>query len=133
MWLKRYLTDGGLRMTDIMSSQICQKIMWLKRYLTDNNSIWALVAKTFFSVYGVLELLARCNYDVKRLANTIPLYYKKMLEYWDEIRIKTSVNDFIWNSRNITVDNAMVFYRQMFNNGLWYIPDLFKKSVFVVI
>ena len=23
----------------------------------------------------------------------------------------------------------MVFYRQMFNNGLWYISDLFEKDV----
>ena len=28
-----------------------------------------------------------------------------------------------------TVDNAMVFYRQMFNNGPWYISDLFEKDV----
>ena len=88
-----------------------------------------MVANTFFNVQGGLELLTRCNYDVKRLANTIPLYLKKMLEYWDEIRIKTPVDDFIWNNRNITVDNAMVFYKQMFNNGLRYISDLFEKDV----
>ena len=127
--LYKNYNDGGLRMIDIMSSQKCQKIMWLKRYLTDNNSIWALVANTFCSVHEGLELLARCNYDVKRLANTIPLYYEKMLEYWGEIRIKTPVDDFIWNNRNITVDNAIVFYRQIFNNGLWYISDLFEKDV----
>ena len=64
-------------MIDIMSSQKCQKIMWLKRYLIDNNSIWVLIANTFFSVHGSLELLARNNYDAKRLTNTIHLYYKK--------------------------------------------------------
>ena len=77
MILYKNYNDGGLRMIDIMSSQKFQKIMWLKRYLTDSNSIWALIANTSFSVHGGLELLARYNYDAKRIANIIPLYYKK--------------------------------------------------------
>ena len=52
-----------------------------------------------------------------------------MLLYWDDIRCKNIVNEFIWNNENITIANKMLFNSKLFMNGAWYVSDLFETNM----
>ena len=69
---------------DIMLKAL--KLTWIPRLLrTSNNSNWCIIPKHYFKRMGGLNFLLRCNYDAKFI-NDLPLFYKKILEFFNELK-----------------------------------------------
>ena len=58
---------GGLRMVDVRSVLKTIKILCMKRLLMNKSCIGTILFNEFLCKYGHLELLIRCNYDLKKL------------------------------------------------------------------
>ena len=62
------------------------KLTWIPRLLrTSDNSNWCITPKHYFRQMGGLNSLLRCNYDTNYF-NDLPLFYKKILEFFNELK-----------------------------------------------
>ena len=61
------IEDGGLKMLDIQSMILAQRVMVLKRFTNkDNNSSWKITLNYFLSQVGG-EFVLKCNFDTRQL------------------------------------------------------------------
>ena len=66
------IEDGGLKMLDIQSMILAQRVMVLKRFADkDNTSAWKITMNHFFSKIGG-ELILKSNFDTRKL----PVYFQ---------------------------------------------------------
>ena len=82
--------DGGLRITNVEIMLKSLRLAWIQRLLKNDgerDAIWALIPHSFLKRYGGLNLLLRCNYDVKFLRDLdIPLHYKQILQFFLKLK-----------------------------------------------
>ena len=61
------IEDGGLKMLDIQSMILAQRVMVLKRFTNkDYNSSWKITLNYFLSQVGG-EFVLKCNFDTRQL------------------------------------------------------------------
>ena len=86
------LDNGGIRMTDFDVILKALKLTWIPRLLwISDNGDWCIIPKHYFRSKEGLNFLLRCNYDTNCF-NDIPLIYKKILEFFNELKNLYSYN-----------------------------------------
>ena len=60
------------------------------------------------------KFLLRCNYDISKLKNKIPQYYRDCLKPWISLRPPADfefniVEEITWNNTQILVKNKMIY------------------------
>ena len=120
------LDNGRIRMIDFDVMLKALKLTWIQRLLrTSDNSNWCIILKHYFKRMGGLNFLQRCNYDMN-FFNDLPLFYKKILEFFNELKTLHSYVQkqelILFNNKDILVDGKpsslvksleRVFYRLM--------------------
>lgn len=112
---------GGLRAPDVECQHKALRVVWVGRLLQIRS--WGIIAHFYFDKYGGLEFLLKCDYSTKFL-HRIPIFYREMLNYLDEIALKFDSRLIIWNNRNIIINGESVFWADWKENGVVYIEDL---------
>ena len=89
------------------------KLTWIPRLLrTSDNSNWCIAPKHYFRQMGGLNFLLRCNYDMNYF-NDLPLFYKKILEFFNELKTLCSYDQkqelILFNNKDILVDGKPIF------------------------
>ena len=80
------IEDGGLKMLDIQSMILAQRVMVLKRFTNkDNNSSWKITLNYFLSQVGG-EFVLKCHFNTRQLPIYLPAFYKECLDAWSMLR-----------------------------------------------
>ena len=121
--------NGGIRMIDFDIMLKALKLTWIPRLLrTSENSNWCIIPRYHFRRMGGLNFLLRCNYDTNHF-NDLPLFYKKILEFFNELKILYSYDQkqelILFNNKDILVDGKPIFLSEWFRKGILSINDLF--------
>jgi len=64
----------------------------------------------------------------------VPLFYERVLKYWEEVTClagKADLNPnetFIWNNRHIKINNKTLFFPAWYHKGIYKIKDLISDN-----
>ena len=85
------------------------KLNWVKRLCSNSDAPWQYIPKSLLADVGGTELF-KCNYDYNLLDldNHLPVFYKQIIFYWQDIvtatpKNKSEVLSQLWNNRFLTV------------------------------
>jgi len=141
------LSEGGINFINFrtMVKSLC--LAWIQRLLTSllaevshdvnetsasreaaNKFLWCLESHSklfFFNKYGGLAFLLKCNFDSAKLDKNLPLFYRQLLDYFQELTNNSQyiTNDLILWNKNITVDKKSLFWKSWFDRGIYFIGD----------
>ena len=73
------IKEGGLKMLDIQSMILAQRVMLLKRFVDEENS-------SFLSPVGG-KFILKCNFDIRKLPVYLPAFYKDCLNAWSSLNV----------------------------------------------
>jgi len=128
------IEDGGLKMLDIQSMILAQRVMVLKRFADkDNTSASKIISNHFLSNIGE-ELIPKCNFDTRKLLVYLPVFYKECLYAWSMLNqslvlsYEDVVHQVIWNNKNFTVQKRSLFETHLFSKGIVTIGDLLSDT-----
>ena len=128
------IEDGGLKMLDIQSMILAQRVMVLKRFADKGNtSSWKITLNYFLSQIGG-EFILKCNFDTRKLPIYLPTFYKECLDAWSVLNQSSVlsygdvVHQVIWNNRNIIVQKLSLFEKHLFSKGIVTIGDLLSDT-----
>ena len=117
-------------MTHLESHIKAQKITCLKRYYQDYPLTWKNILDFYLKNVGERFLL-KCNFLVFKLQLQLPEYYKECLIIWNSLQqpvpSKTDqemINEYIWNNKQILIENRTVYSKNLRDKGLLKINDL---------
>ena len=102
------IENGGLKMLDVQSMILSQRVMALKRLIEDYISPWKSILETFLCDIGGKFILC-CNFDTRKLPVYLPDFYKECLDAWSDINTSKVVsyddvvNQTIWNNKFILI------------------------------
>ena len=93
------------------------KCAWINRFTNDNKGALKIIPDNTTAHLGGFSFLLQCNYKVKDLdVKNVPLFYERVLKYWEEVTClagKTNPNPnetFIWNKKDIKTNNKTLFF-----------------------
>ena len=129
--------DGGLKMCDFKIMDKALKIAWIDRIQNESQASWKIIPNQFFHKNGGLAFLTKCNFATSTLDldDKLPIFYKKVLDYWCEFKISTGSdsksnpkNEIVWNNRKILVGKKPVFYQTWYDAGITKISDILNQN-----
>ena len=101
------------------------RLAWISKFLSDTNDSWKAIPNYYFSDYGGLQFLLKCNYNVNFINKNIPIFYRELLHYFCEIKNITNIfphSEFpLWNNEAITIENNMLFWKSWFNRKVLFV------------
>ena len=112
------LSEGGLNFINF-------------RLLSNSNDNWKAIPNFYFEKYGGLLSLLKSNYNTANLDKNLPLFYRKLLEYFRELNNNSKDNnsDLIrWNNKKTTVEKNSVFWKRWFERGIYFVSDLLNSD-----
>ena len=86
---------------------------------------WKSYLDVLCSSYGGPEILFKSNYSGNDVVLK-SLFYTEILHLWAEIP-KRSSDMFIWNNKDIRINNKPIWDQQFYDIGLHFISDLFDE------
>ena len=122
---------GGYKMFDLDSTVKSEQLKWIKQYINNIDGIWRYTMEASIGVQN-LNMLLRGNMEVNLLQKCTP-FYCQILKIWQEIKYVpiTTENDIsnqpIFYNKHICINKRMVYNKSLFDAGIWYVKDLFKK------
>ena len=126
---------GGLKMIDFDHMNKALKCAWINRFTNGNKGAWKIIPDNTTAHLGGFSFLLQCNYKVKDLdVKNVPLFYERVLKYWEEVTClagKADLNPnetFIWNNRHIKINNKTLFFPAWFHKGIYKIKDLISDN-----
>ena len=86
----------------------------------------------YFNKHGGLAFLLNCNYNVAKIVQKLPRFYRELLEYFNDVK-KNSLQDknskfILWNNQNITIDGNLVYWKSWFDINIILIHDLLNSE-----
>ena len=129
--------DGGLKMCDFKIMEKALKIAWIDRIQDESQASWKIIPNQFFHKNGGLAFLTKCNFATSTLDldDKLPIFYKKVLDYWCEFKISKGSdsksnpkNEIVWNNRKILVEKKPVFYQTWYDAGITKISDILNEN-----
>ena len=107
--LFRPLSKGGLSFPCFRTVIKALRLSWISRLLNNTRDTWTAIPNYYFDKHGGLLFLLNCNYSVGKLDQKIPLFYRELLDYFQQLRINYEdplKREFIlWNNRDINIEN----------------------------
>ena len=100
------------------------RLAWISKFLSDTNDSWKAIPNYYFSDYGGLQFVLKCNYNVNLINKNIPIFYRELLHYFCEIKNISNIfphGEFLlWNNEAITIENNMLFWKSWFNQKVLF-------------
>ena len=97
--------NGGLNFINFEIMVKSLRLAWIARLISNSDDNWKAIPNFYFDKYGGLPFLLKCNYNTAILDNNLPLFYRKLLDYFQELTKFSEYdknNDLIlWNNRRI--------------------------------
>ena len=132
------LTEGGLKMIDLIKMQESFLLNWAEKLLSPNPSQWKGIASGFFKKLGGINVF-RSKISQKNFTNSelIPsIFWKNVLSVWlrhcDNDKINTySEKDPIFNNTLITYRSQVLFLPTCINRGLLTLKDAISDGVII--
>ena len=125
-----YEQGGGVKMTHLESHIKAQKITCPKSYYQDYPSTWKNILDFYLKNVGERFLL-KCNFLVSKLQLQLPEFYKECLIIWNSLQQPVPsetdqeiINEYIWNNKQILIENKTVYSKNLRDKGLLKINDL---------
>ena len=118
------IENGGLKMLDIQSMILSQRIITLKRYIEEYSNPWKTILDTFLGEVGG-KFILHCNFDTRKLPIYLPDFYKECLEAWSDLNTTNVVsyddvmNQTIWNNKHILIEKRSRFIKCLVDNGIY--------------
>jgi len=97
------IQNGGLKVFNIQSMILSQRVIALKQFIEDYNSPWKSALEAFLGDIGRKSILC-CNFDTRKLPIYLPDFYKECLNAWSYVSTTNVVsyddviNQTIWNN-----------------------------------
>ena len=79
------LSDGGLNFMNFRTMVKSLRLSWIGRLLDGTNASWKTIPNYFFNKYGGLSFILKCNYDTKFFERNLPLFYRELLQYFQQL------------------------------------------------
>ena len=99
---------------------LAQRVMVLKRFADRENKFpWKIPLSYFLSQVGG-KFILKCNFDTRKLPVYLTALYKECLDAWSELNqsavssYKDVVQQVIWNNKDITVEERLIFKKGFF-------------------
>ena len=81
-----------------------------------------------------------CGFDFKKLPIKLPRFYEECFQIFAENSAATAVSvqclnnntradTIVWNNKHICVDNKSIFYRSLFQKGIFTLEDLVSDLI----
>ena len=127
------IENVGLKMLDVQSMILSQRVMALKRFIEDYISPWKSILETFLGDIGGKFILC-CNFDTRKLPIYLPDFYKECLDAWSDINTSKVVsyddvvNQTIWNNKFILVESRSRYIKHLVVHGIVKIGDLISDN-----
>ena len=83
--------SDGLKMLDVQSMILSQRVMALKRFIEDYISPWKSILETFLGDIGGKFILC-CNFDTRKLPIYLLDFYKECLDAWSDINTSNVIS-----------------------------------------
>ena len=107
------------------------RLAWIVRLISNSDDNWEAILNFYFDKYGSLPFLLKCNYNTAILDNNLPLFYRELSDYFQELTKfseydKNNDDLILWNNRRITIQRNSVFWKQWFDQGVtlsYFISD----------
>ena len=90
---------------------------------------WKITLSYFLSQVGTEVILKRI-FDTRKLLVYLPALYKECLDAWSVLNqsavssYEDVVQQVIWNNKDITVEQRLIFKKGLFSKGIITIVDL---------
>lgn len=125
------IDKGGLKMVDVKSMFIAQKIKWVNKYNT-TSATWKIIFNEFILPYGG-DLVFYCNIHPKEIQSwkRVPVFYKDMLKSYFTFIYSDNADPYhqcIWNNQYICINQKPCYYKYFHNCGLILVSDLFYTN-----
>ena len=97
------LANGGINFINFATMLKSLRLAWIifSRILSDTDDLWKAIPNYFLSEYGGLSFLLRCIYNLASINNSLPIFYRELLQYFKELKSVTQIfscGEFIlWN------------------------------------
>ena len=126
------LSEGGLNFINFRVMVKSLRLAWISRLLSTSNDNWKAIPNTvYFEKYGGLLFLLKCNYNTANLDKNLPLFYRELLDYFQELNNNSKDNNsdlILWNNKKITVEKNSVFWKRWFERGIYFLSDLLNAD-----
>ena len=109
------------------------RLAWIGRLLSTSDDKWKAISNYYFRKHGSLLFLLKCNYDIKLSKTGLPLLYRELLQYFQDLT-ENATNIFpngefiLWNNKSITIDNATLFWKSWFERGVVSVKDMLNSE-----
>ena len=105
--------EGALYFVNFFAVVKSLLLAWISRLLSSTTDSWKAIPNYYFNNYGGLKFLLKCNYNVSSINNSLPTFYRELLEYFQEFKEKTNIFSYgkflLWNNEAITIDKNTLF------------------------
>ena len=123
---------GGTNFANFCTVIKALRLAWIGRLLSTSDDKWKAIPNYYFRKHGSLLFLLKCNYDIKLLKTGLPLFYRELLQYFQDLKNATNIfpnGEFIlWNNKSITIDNATLFWKSWFEEGVVTVKDVLNSE-----
>ena len=130
--LFRPLSKGGLSFPCFRITIKALRLSWISRLLSNTKDHWTAIPNYYFEKCGGLLFLLNCNYSVEKLDRKIPLFYRELLDYFQQLRRNYEdplKREFIlWNNRDINIENKSVYWKAWRDKNIIFIQDLLNDQ-----
>ena len=130
--LFRPLSKGGLSFPCFRTVIKVLRLSWISRLLNNTHDTWTAIPNYYFDKHGGLLFLLNCNYSVGKLDRKIPLFYRELLDYFQQLRSNYEdplKREFIlWNNRDINIENKSVFWKAWRDKNILFVQDLLNNQ-----
>ena len=73
------LSEGGLNFPNFRTMIQSLRLAWLSRLLSGTMDTWKAIPNYYFNKHGGLTFLLNCNYNVAKIAQKLPRFYRELL------------------------------------------------------
>ena len=97
------------------------RLAWISRLLSNSNDNWKAVPNLYFEKHGGLIFLLKFNYNTANLDKNLPLFYRELLDYFQELNNNSKDNNsdlILWSNKKITLQKNSVFWKRWFERGI---------------
>ena len=128
------LVKGGLKMIDVKSFIDAQQLIWIDKITPENTQVWYQALKYYLNRFGGIFLF-NCNFEFNDTYRDMPEFYSLLLQRWISLSTimerQPSRSQIIWNNCNIKIDKNMVFYKKMFDKGIYFMHQIILRKEIV--
>ena len=126
------LAEGGLNFVNFFAAVKSLRLAWISRLLSSTTDSWKAIPNYYFNTYGGLKFLLKCNYNASSINNSLPTFYRELLEYFQEFKEKTNIFSYgkflLWNNEAITIDKNTLFWKSWFKKNILSVQDILNAD-----